>query len=221
MISSANAQLVETQCTFIDACKKAGVDYIVKFSGEESGIDREKFPFTRMHDEIEGYLESSGLAWTHLRPSQFMQVYLREVPSIVGKNAFFLPMGNAELEPVDLKDVAKITFALLCSPGHEGKSYHMTGPEGLTMTEIAERISATVGRTIHYIDVSPEDYAESLLARGLTPFFVDAVGTLFAERRKRLKSKVDLMAHEAFGTRPTTFAEFAQRNAGAFRGDSR
>jgi uncharacterized protein YbjT (DUF2867 family) len=49
------------------------------------GIDREKIRFTRMHDQIERHLESSRLAWAHLRPSQFMQIF-GEVPTRSGKN---------------------------------------------------------------------------------------------------------------------------------------
>lgn len=93
MISSANQQMVETQCTFIDTCKKAGVGHVVKFSGAEPNFDPGTFLFTRMHEEIERYLERSGLAWTHLRPSQFMQVYVREAPTIVAENAFYLPLA--------------------------------------------------------------------------------------------------------------------------------
>jgi uncharacterized protein YbjT (DUF2867 family) len=56
---------------FIDACKEAGVDHVIKFSGEEAqlGYDSQKFRFTREHEQIEDYLESSGMKWTHLRPS--------------------------------------------------------------------------------------------------------------------------------------------------------
>ena len=48
---------------------KAGVRRIVKFSGAESsvGFNQRNFRFTRMHEDIERYLEGSGLAWTHLR----------------------------------------------------------------------------------------------------------------------------------------------------------
>ncbi len=127
LISSAGPHMLETQCTFIDACKRAGVAHVVKFSGAESGFDPAKFRFTRMHEEIEDYLEQPGLAWTHLRPSQFMQVYLREAPSIIGKGALFLPMEEVSLAPVDVEDIAKIAVALLCSEGHNGKSYAMTG----------------------------------------------------------------------------------------------
>jgi uncharacterized protein YbjT (DUF2867 family) len=62
MISSANAQLFETQRAFIDACKRANIGHIVKFSGRESnvGYDQSRFRFTRMHIEAERYLETSG-----------------------------------------------------------------------------------------------------------------------------------------------------------------
>jgi len=48
MISSPDPQMVETQCSFIDASKKAGVRHIVKFSGAESGVgfNPEAFRFT-------------------------------------------------------------------------------------------------------------------------------------------------------------------------------
>jgi len=54
MISSARERLLETQCTFIDASKKAGVRHIFKFSGQESGIgfNAQNFRSTREHEEI-------------------------------------------------------------------------------------------------------------------------------------------------------------------------
>jgi uncharacterized protein YbjT (DUF2867 family) len=222
MISSSDPQMVETQCTFIDASKKAGVCHIVKFSGAESGVgfNPKSFRFTRMHEQIERYLEGSGLAWTHLRPSQFMQVYLREVPTIVAENALFLPMGNAKLAPVDIEDIAKVAFAVLLNGGHEAKSYDMTGPEALTMTQIAERISQAIGKTIRYVNVAPEEKRRALLAAGTPPELADAIDELFAERRKRLESRVYLGTHELLGIQPATFAEFARRNAAVFRGES-
>jgi len=78
------------QCTFIDA--ESGI-----------GFDPANFRFTRMHEQIQRYLERSGPVWTHLRPSQFMQVYLRE-PTIPAEGEFFLPLGDAALSPVDLGD---------------------------------------------------------------------------------------------------------------------
>jgi uncharacterized protein YbjT (DUF2867 family) len=82
LISSANDRMVETQCTFIDACKQAGVHHVIKFSGEESqrGYDPQRFRYTREHEQIEDYLESSGLQWTHLRPSLCRYTFVKQQP---------------------------------------------------------------------------------------------------------------------------------------------
>ena len=160
MISAARERLMDTQCTFIDTAKTAGVRHIVKFSGTESGVgfDPQAFRGPRWHEEVERYLERSGLAWTHLSPSQFMQMYLREPPTVAANKALIRPMGNAKVSPVDVDDIAKVAFALLRDGGHEGMSYDMTGPEALTMTDVAEQISQAIGKTIRYVDIAPESY---------------------------------------------------------------
>src|SRR5580698_335988 len=136
MISAPLMDMVETQCTFIDAAKAAGVRHVIKFSGLDARPDT-TFPFGVMHLAIEKHLEKSGLAWTHLRPTGFMQEYLREAPSIINEGTLYLPLADVRLNPVDLVDVAKIAFLLLRDGGHEGETLSLTGPEALTMTAIA------------------------------------------------------------------------------------
>ncbi|HEY0523090.1 MAG TPA: SDR family oxidoreductase [Stellaceae bacterium] len=220
MISSAAPDMVETQCRFIDECRLAGVRHVVKFSGAESGVgfDPSKFRFTRMHEEIEDYLEGSGLAWTHIRPSQFMQVYLREAPDIAARGVLRLPFADIRLSPVDVGDIAKVSYRLLRDGGHEGESLNMTGPEALTMAEVAARISVAIGRQVHYEAINREERREALLASGVPAGFADALDEQVAERLKRPEARVYLGTHETFGVRPTTFAEFAESHADVFRG---
>jgi uncharacterized protein YbjT (DUF2867 family) len=137
LISSADQQMAERQSSFIDAAKRAGVRHIVKFSGLSAADVGTPFVFGRMHAEIERYLEGSGLSWTHLRPSQFMTEYLREVPTILAQGGLFFPLEDARLVPVDVGDIAKAAFALLTTPGHEATIYAMSGPEALSMQQIA------------------------------------------------------------------------------------
>lgn len=220
LISSPNQQMVETQSAFIDTAKRAGVRHIVKLSGLNASLDS-PFIFNRMHAEIERQLEHSGVGWTHLRPSQFMTEYLREVPTIVAQNALFLPLEDAKLAPVDMEDIAKAAFALLHTPGHEGKRYEMTGPEALSMTEIVEQISNAIGRTVRYVNVSPAQRSQALLDAGVPPYVVEALDVQARERRKGATGEavVHPETHVAFGIRPTTFAEFARRNAAVLRGE--
>jgi uncharacterized protein YbjT (DUF2867 family) len=223
MISSAAPDMVETQRAFIDVCRQARVQHVVKFSGAESGIgfDQMKFRFTRMHREVELHLEGSGLAWTHLRPSQFMQVYLREAPMIVEKGAIFLPFGDIALSPIDVEDIAKIAVEVLCTDGHAGESYEMTGPEALTMEDVAAQISAAIGKTIRYVSIAPEARRRALLAAGLSVFMADALDEQTAERLKCPSAHIHLGTHERLGLRPTTFAQFAIRSAPIFLGEHR
>jgi uncharacterized protein YbjT (DUF2867 family) len=218
MISSPLMDMVETQCTFVDACKAAGVRHVIKFSGLDSRHDT-TFPFGRVHKEIEEYLEKSGLAWTHLRPTGFMQEYLREAQSIVKDGAIYLALGDVKLNPIDLLDVAKVGFLLLRNGGHEGARLPMTGPEALTMAQVADRISRALGRTVRYVAVSAIERRQALIANGIPPEFAEALDKQVEERLKGGdESRVDLSTHQLFDVKPATFLEFAQRNAEAFKG---
>ena len=216
--SSADPAMVEVQSNFIAAAAKAGVRHVVKLSGIMPELDS-PFRFARMHGEIEKRLEASGMAFTHLRAGEFMPSYFRQVPMILAKGALFLPMENQRIASIDIGDLAEIAAIVLTNPGHEGKIYPLTGPEALTMTEVAERLSAATGKTIKYINVPPEDVRKAQLAAGVPPYIADALAELFAERRKGKESQVWPIAQTLLGRRPTSFAEFAVRNATIFRGE--
>jgi uncharacterized protein YbjT (DUF2867 family) len=216
--SSADPAMVEVQSNFIAAAAKSGVRHVVKLSGIMPELDS-PFRFARMHGEIEKRLEASGMAFTHLRAGEFMPSYFRQVPMILAKGALFLPMENQRIASIDIGDLAEIAALVLTNPGHEGKIYPLTGPEALTMTEVAERLSAATGKTIKYINVPPEDVRKAQLAAGVPPYIADALAELFAERRKGKESQVWPIAQTLLGRRPTSFAEFAARNAAIFRGE--
>src|SRR6266404_3052334 len=192
MISAPRMDMVETQTTFV---------------------------FGRMHREIEEYLEKSGLAWTHLRPTGFMQEYLREAPSVIHQGALFFALGDVRLNPVDLVDVAKVGFRLLRDGGHEGARLSVTGPEALTMAQVADRVSRATGRPVHYVAVSRNDRQQALLSHGIPAEYVEALDKQVEERLQGgIESRVDLSTHRLFDVQPTTFLEFAERNADAFGG---
>src|SRR5262249_56380618 len=103
-----------------------GVRHVVKFSGKESsiGFNPDNFSFTRMHAQVEHYLEASRLDWTHIRPSQFMQVYLREAPSISSKGVLSLAAADIDLSPIDIRDISKISFWVLTPDGNQSHPHH-------------------------------------------------------------------------------------------------
>jgi uncharacterized protein YbjT (DUF2867 family) len=219
LISSSAPDMFDVQSSFIDAARKAGVRHVVKLSGIMPGL-HSAFRFARMHGEIENKLETSGMAYTHLRAGEFMPAYFRQVPMIVGKGAMFLPMEDARIASIDVGDIAEIAARVLTGSGHEGKTYPLTGPEALTMTEVAAKLSAATGKPIRYVNVPPEDARQAQLAAGMPPYLVDALFELFAERRNGKEGKVWPDAATLLGRPPTSFDEFAGRNAAVFRGEA-
>jgi uncharacterized protein YbjT (DUF2867 family) len=220
LISASDDRMVETQSAFINAAQHSSVRHIVKFSGLSAADEDSSFIFGRMHKEVESYLEASTLAWTHLRPSQFMTEYLREVPTILAQGSIFLPLDEARLVPIDVVDIAKAAYLLLTTDGHEARTYAMSGPEALSMSEVAAHLSDAVGRTIHYVNVSRAQRSEALLRARLDPFLVDALDAQVVERLKGRESTVHSETHAALGIQASTLAEFVHRNAGAFLGES-
>jgi uncharacterized protein YbjT (DUF2867 family) len=218
LISSSNAAMLDVQSNFIDAARKAGVTHMVKLSGIIPDIDS-PFRFARMHGEIELKLERSGIAFTHLRAGEFMHSYFRQVPAIVARGALFLPMEDARIASIDVGDIAEVAAKALTESGHEGKTYPLTGPEALTMAEVAKKLSAATGREISYVNVAPEEAKRARLAAGVPEYTADALDELFAERRKGKESEVYPVFEELIGRRPTSFDEFARRNAAIFRGE--
>jgi uncharacterized protein YbjT (DUF2867 family) len=219
LISSSDPVMLDVQSNFIDTARKAGVKHVVKLSGIMPDLDS-AFRFARMHGEIEKRLEASGMAFTHLRAGEFMPAYFRQAPNIAAKGAMFLPMEDAKIASIDVGDIAEIAAKVLAGTGHEGKTYPLTGPEALTMTEVAARLSAATGKTIRYVNVPPEDARKAQLAAGMPPYLADALFELFAERRNGKESRVWPDAATLLGRRQTSFDQFASRNAAVFRGDT-
>src|SRR5882762_4924640 len=145
--------------------------------------------------------------------------YLREAPSVIHQGALFFALGDVRLNPVDLVDVAKVGFRLLRDGGHEGARLSVTGPEALTMAQVADRVSRATGRPVHYVPVSRNDRQQALLSHGVPAEYVEALDKQVEERLQGgIESRVDLSTHRLFDVQPTTFLEFAERNAEAFGG---
>ena len=218
LISSSNPTMREDQSAFIDAAAGAGVRHVVKLSGIIPDVNS-PFRFARMHGEIERHLEASGMAFTHLRAGEFMHAYFRQVPSIVNRGALALPMADARIASIDIGDIADVAADVLTGSGHEGKTYPITGPDALTMTEVAAALSAATGKPICYVDVPPEDARAAQIAAGMPAYLADGLAELFAERRKGKEETVSSVIPTVFKRRPMSFADFARRHAAIFRGE--
>lgn len=159
---------------FTDACVAAGVQHLVYLSSLES-VPESKNPITQNHVAAQDYIRESGMSWTLVRPTFFMQNFETYAPRIKEAGQIVMPVGSGTVSATDLRDVGEVIRDVLTNPGHENKSYDLTGPELLTFTEIAEQFSRVLGTTVEYIDQPMEEFADLLRTIGLSEWRVDAV----------------------------------------------
>ena len=94
-----------------------------------------------LHREEEKIIEESGIPFTFLRPSAFMQNFVNYFgQTIRDQNAFYLPAGDGNVSFVDARDIAAVYVQALTSGNqqHIGKAYTITGQEAISHRQAAE-----------------------------------------------------------------------------------
>jgi len=192
---------------FIDAAVKAGVRHLAYLSSIES-VPENSNPITQIHVGVERHLQASGLDWTLIRPSFFMQIFSGMAARIRDHDEIVLPAGNGTIATTDLRDVAEILVKVLTETGHENQRYDITGPELLTLADCAERFTAVLGRPIRYVDQPLESFADRLRSVGMPEWRVDAVSKEFAGIAAGLIDHTTETAEQLLGRPPRSLATF-------------
>lgn len=138
LVSSPDPRQAELQANVIDAAKQAGVRHIVKLSAMGAALDGLSV-FQKWHAETEQYLAQSGVPFTLLQPNSFMQNALTFADTIAKEGKFYGSMKDGKASFVDLRDVAAVAASTLADPGHEGKTYVITGPEAFSFSDMARK----------------------------------------------------------------------------------
>ena len=137
----------------IDAAVRAGVRRIVQLSFV-GAAEHATFTYARHHWATEQDLKASGLAWTIAH----MNFYLDVLPQFVLPSGDLAgPAGDGRVAAVARDDVAAAVTELLATGGHDGKTYELTGPESLTLAEVALTMARQSGRTISYLRETVEE----------------------------------------------------------------
>ena len=198
---------------FIDAAERHGARHVVNLTA--MGTERrEDFALRR----IELHIEASGLEFTHLRPNWFMQVLAQGSvgAEIRAGGTFRLPAADARISYVDARDVAAVAAEVLSCPGHAGRAYTLTGPEGLDHAEVARALSAATGREIRYVPIDEDTAREALGAAGFPPPWVERLVTFYRLIRAGACAPVTGDVEAVLGRPPAAFARFAAEHASAW-----
>jgi uncharacterized protein YbjT (DUF2867 family) len=146
----------------IDAARSAGVGHFVytSFSGN---IDRE-FPLRDAKRTVEAYLKLSGLPYTILRPSYFMEVWLSPAVGFDAANAAATVYGegSAPISWISLTDVAAFAVASLDAPAARDATFELGGAAALAPDQVVAVFECLAGRPF-----SVQHVPEAALARQL------------------------------------------------------
>lgn len=204
MVSAAEEpDRVGTHRTFVDAAKEAGVQHLVYTSFLGAAPDA-VFLLGRDHWYTEEHIRSSGMSWTFLRDS----LYLDFVPSLAEDGVIRGPAGDGLLAAVAQADVARSAAAVLRAPGdHAGRTYHLTGPEAFTLADAAATITECTPATVRFEDQTHDEAMASRAYHGAPRWQVEAwVSTYTAIARGEL-AEVTPDVERLTGRRPLGLRE--------------
>ena len=210
----------ELASNLVNEAKKAGVRYIVKQSvmGADEGAD---VGTMRLHREAEKIIEESGVPYTFLRPNEFMQNFINfHGHSIKNNNAFYLPLENAKVSVVDVRDIAAVAVKALMENGdnkYKNKKYLITGPETLSYHQMAELLSNATGKKISYVAISEEEAKGGMKEMGMDNWLINTISELSNYFKKGYASQVSSAVEEVTGKKPISFSQFANDYVEAFR----
>ena len=133
----------EGQINLINAAKNAGVNQLIYISFCELG----DCPLQTAKRKVEKYLAESGLNYTILQPTYFMEVWLSPVLGFDYPNAkaSIYGEGNNKISWIAIKDVASFAVAALDNPAAANKIIELGGPEALSPLEVVNIFETTKG----------------------------------------------------------------------------
>jgi uncharacterized protein YbjT (DUF2867 family) len=170
----------EIHAAILDEAKRAGVRHVVALSsiGATSPV-----PIGRLHREREEAIERSGLHWTFLRPSYFISNVLRWAPAIKRDGRVVTPIPDRKADAISPRDIAEVARLTLVQPGHEGKTYTLTGAELLSTRDQLEILSRVIAKPVACLEVSVAAAANDLRKLGRPEWLVESLVMMWTAAR--------------------------------------
>lgn len=202
----------ELEHNAVEAAQAAGVRHIVKQSVIRA--DEMSYELAKVHRPVEEAIESSGMAWTFLRPNSFMQNALTFMSRTIRKDsAFYSAADQARISHIDVRDIAAVAVKALTEAGHEGRAYDLTGPEALGYDELAAELSTALGRTIRHVSLPPPDLKAGMLAGGMPEPLADRLLDLERFFREGGASRVTDDVRRVTGRKARAYADYVREIA--------
>ncbi len=201
----------------IDAVVRSGARRIVYLSFFGASADC-TFTFGRDHWHTEQRIRATGLEFTFLRDNFYQKI----LPHLVGEDGVIRgPADGGGLSAVADLDVVDAATAVLLDTGprgggHAGATYDLTGPEALTMDEIAATLAGVAGRDIRFQNETVEEAYASRAHYGAPAFEVDGWVSTYVAIANGEVGGVSGDVAAVTGREPQGFREFLDENPAAW-----
>lgn len=217
LLTPVSEKQVEYTQALVNAAKKAGVKHIVKLS--VMGADAEPgISLGRLHRDSEKAIKDSGIAWTMLRPTFFMDNFVNYYGADPKKDStIYAPHGQGKAVWVDARDVGEVAGAVLTSPGHENKVYDLTGPEALSDAEVLSILGQALGRKYTYVDVPDEAARKSMQDMQMPAWLVEGFMGLNALIKNNWAATPATGVKDVLGRPARSFKDYAKDYAAGDR----
>ncbi|RZV00771.1 UNVERIFIED_ORG: uncharacterized protein YbjT (DUF2867 family) [Serratia quinivorans] len=190
---------IDTVERFCRQAVNSGVQKIVLLSGR--GEDEAR--------QAEDVVKNSGVDWTVLRASWFMQNFSESfILDDLLNGQVYLPPGEIPEPFIDAEDIADAAVAALTQPGHSNTLYELSGPRLMTFAQAIGEIALASGREIHYQQVPVADYVGYLREAQLPAEMVTLLEYLFSTVLDGRNASVTEGIQQSLGRAPRDFSAY-------------
>jgi uncharacterized protein YbjT (DUF2867 family) len=209
LLSATSPKSPELQGNLLRIAKERGIKHIVKVSARGSGVDA-NFNIGRFHGQTEKQIRDLGIPFTFLHPHTFMQNLLFEAQTIKEQDTIYSSMGDGKIAMIDARDIAMVAVTALTEGGHEGKTYKLTGPEPVSYHDVVHELSTILGRTIRYVQLTPETHLKEMLKSGMPVWLADDLVALNRVYAANMASEVSHDVEHVTGRKPISISRFLE-----------
>lgn len=198
----------------IEAARQAGVKEIV-YTSMLNPEPPSAITFAPDHYGTEEAIKASGMAYTILRMSWYAEAFLGSLPGNLASGRWFTSTAGGKVGYITREDCARAAAGALLRPA-ENKTYSVTGPEALSVAEIARIASEVTGKPLAVVDVSDDDLAAGAKAAGVPDFVIEHFIVALERNTREGKMALATDAVETlWGTRPASLRDFLTANRSA------
>lgn len=157
----------------IEAAKRAGVQSLSYTSLLHA--DTSKMRLAAAHKATEQALIASGMAYTILRNSWYLENYTEHLAPMIAEGTIHGCAALGRVCAASRNDLAEAAAVVLTKPGHDKKIYELAGDQSFSMSELAAAVATHSGKAITYDDMSESDYNDHLVLSDVPQAMADVL----------------------------------------------